>query len=71
MPETWITTTRYGTDFTDAHYAEVAEGLGCHVERISTVASLKATLQRARSADRPYLIDVLIDGEETVWPTTF
>jgi len=56
-----------GVDFTDVRYAEVAQAMGAAGERVSDPAALEAAMARALAADRPYLVDVLIDPAQNVW----
>lgn len=56
-----------GVDFTDVRYADVARGMGADGERVTRPGDLPAALARALSADRPYLVDVMIDPAQNVW----
>ncbi len=60
-----------GVDFTDVNYADVARALGAAGERITRPETLVDALDRARRAQRPYLIDVLTDPRENVWEGPF
>lgn len=60
-----------GVDFTDAKYAEVARSLGADGERIQRPEEIIPALNRARAAQKPYLVDVLIDPSESVWEKPF
>ncbi len=49
-------------------YCKVAEGLGCLAFRVTTVQELEPALRAALAADRPVVIDCVIDDDETVYP---
>jgi acetolactate synthase-1/2/3 large subunit len=49
------------TDLQDIDYGEVARALKCQGERVTDHTGLKKALQRAKEAQGPYLIDVVID----------
>jgi acetolactate synthase-1/2/3 large subunit len=57
----------FGVSFTDVKWAEVARGFGVPAERVETPDALVEVLNRTMDIDGPYLIDVIIDGEENVW----
>ena len=46
-------------------FAANARSLGAGAESVSSVAGFAAAMQRARAADRSYLISVRIDGQQT------
>ena len=56
-----------GVDFLDVDYAAVAKALLADGERVSDPAALPESIARALAAQRPYLLDVLIDPEPNVW----
>ncbi|MBT4888950.1 MAG: thiamine pyrophosphate-binding protein [Rhodospirillales bacterium] len=53
------------TDLQDIDYSEVARALKCQGERVTDHADLKKAFIRAKEADGPYLIDVVIDPSAT------
>jgi pyruvate dehydrogenase (quinone) len=48
-------------DLSNVDYSRVAEALGCLGERVEDPNSLKGAFEEADHADRPYVIDVVID----------
>lgn len=56
-----------GVDFTDVNYAGLACVMGAEGERVSQPGDVAPALERALSASRPYLVDVLIDPGDNVW----
>lgn len=48
----------FGTSMGDVRWELVAQGLGCHGERVDSLADLPGALERARVADRPALVCV-------------
>jgi acetolactate synthase-1/2/3 large subunit len=60
-----------GVDFADVDYAAIARAMGGDGERVDTARQLAAALDRAFAADRPYVVDALIDPEVSVWPSAF
>lgn len=56
-----------GVDFTDVDFAGVAKAMGADGERVERPQDVTPALQRALAADRPYLVDLLIDPAENVW----
>ncbi len=51
-----------GTKLTDCNYAQMAQGLGLHAERVDDAASLPEALERA-FANAPALLDVAVSRE--------
>ncbi len=45
-------------------YVTLAKGLGCQAERVFTPEELKSALERAKKADRPYVIDAVCVKEQ-------
>ena len=45
------------------NFAGVARDLGCEGETVEEVEHLRDVLKRALNADRPYLVDVIVDTE--------
>jgi len=52
---------QFGTRLTDVNFARVAEGYGCHGEKLASIDELPAAFARAQKAQRPALIDVPVD----------
>lgn len=52
-------------DFLDIDFAELGHVLKCGGERITDPAQIAAGLKRARSAGKPYVLDVVIDPDAT------
>jgi acetolactate synthase I/II/III large subunit len=53
---------RYGTSTMEGDYAALAQALGCHAERVETVADLRPALERGIAATkegRPAFVDVI------------
>ena len=48
-------------------YDQIAEALGCHAELVEEPADLRPALERAFSAGKPALVNVLTDPE-VVYP---
>lgn len=63
----------FGTKLTDVNYAKVAEGFGCHGERIERLEDLPDAFARAESAGRPAVLEVIVDFTphpmDGIWPT--
>ncbi|HET7478519.1 MAG TPA: benzoylformate decarboxylase [Rubrobacteraceae bacterium] len=50
-----------GLDVPDVDFVSVAKGLGVEAERVAAAEDLRPTLKRALSAERPYLLEVVVD----------
>ncbi|MFQ5699686.1 MAG: thiamine pyrophosphate-dependent enzyme, partial [Myxococcota bacterium] len=63
----------FGTRLGDVSYARVAEGFGCHAERVERLEELPAAFARAQSAGRPAVVEVIVDFTphpmDGIWPT--
>ena len=62
-------TTRYASNALGGNYAQVAEGLGAHAERVETPNDLSSAFQRSLDANRegkPALVEVVTKVEEVV-----
>jgi acetolactate synthase-1/2/3 large subunit len=67
---------RATTDLTSPHtdaiypnFLKIAEGYGITAERVSDKSELTAALQRLlQNPDEPYLLDVIVEAEENVYP---
>ena len=51
----------FGTKLTHVDFAKVAEGFGCHGERISGIDALPDAFQRALDAGKPAVVDVEVE----------
>ena len=61
-----------GVDLSALRYDQVAKALGCEAVRVESAAHLPAAIGRARACtDKPFLIDMAIDGAISVWPEAF
>jgi len=60
-----------GVDFCDIRYDIVAKGCGAEGERVYNIPAFLEALKRGLKSDKPYLIDVLIDPDESVWTKPF
>ncbi len=62
----------FGARLTSVNFARVAEGYGCHGEKIGSIDELPAAFARAQRAGRPALIDVPVDYTphpmDDLWP---
>lgn len=47
--------------FTDVNFAEIAQGFGCHAERVEDPADFAGALEKARALGLPAVIDVRTD----------
>ncbi len=57
-----------GVDFPDIDYVKVAEVLGLDGMVIRKASELKDAFAAARASGKPYMIEVKLDGNFTVWP---
>jgi len=62
---------RIGVDLGDLRFAEIAKAMGADGERVSTQAALRAAFETALKADRPYVIDAIIDPSVSIWDDPF
>ena len=60
-----------GVDLVNALYADIARGFGAGGERVENIEAFLKALDRAADVPGPYLIDVLIDSDESVWEKPF
>lgn len=51
----------FGTRLTDVNFARVAEGFGCHGEKLGSLEELPAAFARAQQCGRPALLDVPVE----------
>lgn len=60
-----------GVEFTDVDYLDVAKGLGCDGVIVRKASELASAFEQARKSDKPFMIEVKLDGSYTVWPECF
>ena len=60
-----------GVDFTEVDYVDVARALGCDGTIVRKASELEDAFTRARKSDKPFMIEVKLDGSYTVWPECF
>jgi acetolactate synthase-1/2/3 large subunit len=51
-------------------YDIIAQGMGCHGELVERTEQIRPALERAFSADKPSLVNVLLTGETSVCQAT-
>lgn len=57
----------FGTDFVNPDFVAVAEGFGCHAERVTSTDELRPALKRAFDVlDRPSVVVVPVDYSENM-----
>lgn len=63
----------FGIQLSDVDYAMVAQGFGCHGETVTELGQLAGAFARAKAANRPALINVVVDFAQHpmdfIWPT--
>lgn len=59
-----------GTTLKNQDFCKMAEGLGAHAERVTKTADFAAAFQRARTAGRPAVIELVTDPEQISTRTT-
>ncbi|RAK64346.1 thiamine pyrophosphate-binding protein [Phenylobacterium kunshanense] len=57
------------TQIAGTHYADIAAAFGCHAERVTTLAGVGPAMERALSAGRPALVEIMVDAD-IVHPVT-
>ncbi|HML36780.1 MAG TPA: thiamine pyrophosphate-binding protein [Bacillota bacterium] len=62
-----------GVDFTESDYVKVAEGLGCRSYKVTKASQLAGIFKDFREAgtDEPFVIDLSLNGNISVWPEAF
>jgi acetolactate synthase-1/2/3 large subunit len=55
----------FKSDLNDFDYASIARAIGCHAERVEEPDQLAGALERALSAGRPAVLDVVVSTAET------
>ncbi len=59
-----------GTTLKTADFLKMAEGYGCHAERVTRTADFPAALERARASGRAAVIELVTDPEQISSRTT-
>ena len=59
-----------GTTLSNHDFCKMAEGYGCHAERVTRTADFASVLERAHAADKPALIELVTDPEQISSRTT-
>jgi pyruvate dehydrogenase (quinone) len=60
----------YGTDLDNPNFADVAQALGIHGQRVEHPNDLKAVLRRAFDHDGPALVEAIVARQELAMPPT-
>jgi acetolactate synthase-1/2/3 large subunit len=60
-----------GVDFIDTDYSAIAKGFLADGSRIKTLEELREGIKNALNSEKTYLLDVLIDPDESVWTDPF
>lgn len=60
-----------GVDFTDINFVEIARGFGATGERVEDPGGLDVALKRAFESGETYVLDVVIDPDDSVWTEPF
>lgn len=59
-----------GTELKTHDFVRMAEGYGCHAERVTATADFGAALERARASGRPAVLELVTDPEQITSRTT-
>jgi acetolactate synthase I/II/III large subunit len=59
-----------GTMLRTHDFTRIAEGYGCHAERVTRTADFPAALDRARTSGRPAVLELVTDPEQITTRTT-
>lgn len=60
-----------GVDLLEIDYADIAKLLGCDGIIVKKAEELASAFEQARKSDKPFMIEVKLDGSYTVWPEAF
>ncbi len=60
-----------GVDFIDVSYVNVAKALGCDGTVVHKASGIGAAMEKARASKVPFMIEVMLDGRFSVWPSCF
>lgn len=60
-----------GVEFTDVDYVDTAKSLGCDGVIVRKADELAKAFELARRSEKPFMIEVKLDGSYSVWPECF
>lgn len=60
-----------GVEFPSIDYVKVAEALGYNGTIVRKASEIPQAMEAARASDKPFMIEVKLDGSYTVWPFCF
>ena len=60
-----------GVEFPSIDYVKVAEALGYNGAIVRKASEIPQAMEAARASDKPFMIEVKLDGSYTVWPSCF
>ena len=60
-----------GVEFPSIDYVRVAEALGYNGTIVRKASEIPQAMEAARASDKPFMIEVKLDGSYTVWPSCF
>lgn len=60
-----------GVGFPSIDYVKVAEALGYNGTIVRKASEIPQAMEAARASDKPFMIEVKLDGSYTVWPSCF
>lgn len=60
-----------GVEFPSIDYVRVAEALGYNGTIVRKASEIPQAMEAARVSDKPFMIEVKLDGSYTVWPSCF
>ena len=60
-----------GVEFPSIAYVRVAEALGYNGTIVRKASEIPQAMEAARASDKPFMIEVKLDGSYTVWPSCF
>lgn len=60
-----------GVEFPSIDYVKVAEALGYNGTIVRKASEIPQAMEAARASDKPFMVEVKLDGSYTVWPSCF
>ena len=60
-----------GVEFPSIDYVKVAEALGYNGTIVRKASEIPQAMEAARASEKPFMIEVKLDGSYTVWPSCF
>lgn len=60
-----------GVEFPSIDYVDVAKALGYNGTIVRKANEIPKAMEMARASDKPFMIEVKLDGSYTVWPSCF